>query len=173
MSVNESEERITRILAAAQATHDAFTEAAGVVIAPGLGAEFVRRAEYLGRVIINLRGQQAPAGLASDALWNRPDVRSGRTTVSGDGNHRQLYDQCLRLMDVATMEFCRGYGPNVAQALSSAMRTAHPINTTRHEAEMSGWPDAVDAEVPTVSTPQRARVAPRAPLHRDRERVTS
>jgi hypothetical protein len=37
-------------------------------------------------------------------------------------------------MDAATLEFCRGYGPNVALILLSAMHAAYPINTTRHGA---------------------------------------
>ena len=147
-----------RLLAVTLATHDAFAEAAGVVIAPGYAAEFARRAEYLGRIAIHLRGQQAPAGLASDALWHKPDVRSGRSASSSDGNHRQLYDRCLRLMDAATMEFCREYGPNVAQALSGAMRAAYPINTTRHDAEASSWSDSAQGVVPGQA-PELVRVA--------------
>lgn len=145
MSELDSAERTTRLLAATQATRDAFTEAACAVIEPGYAAEFARRAEYLGRIALQLRGRKAPEGLASDALWHRPAVRSASSMASAtDGHHRALFDRCLRLMDAATLEFCRGYGPKVAQALSSAMQSAYPINTTRH---MSDWADMAQGVV--------------------------
>lgn len=145
MSELDSAEPTARLLAATQATRDAFSEAAGAVVEPGYAAEFARRAEYLGRIALHLRGRQAPEGLVSDALWHRPAVRSARSAASEtSGHHRVLFDRCLRLMDAATLEFCRGYGPKVAQALSSAMQSAYPINTTRH---MSDWTDRAHGAV--------------------------
>lgn len=145
MSEMDSGEPTTRLLAATQATHDAFTEAACAVVEPGYAAEFARRAEYLGRIALQLRGRQAPQGLASDALWHRPAVRSARSAASEPSvHHRALFDRCLRLMDAATMEFCRGYGPEVARALSSAMQSAYPINTTRH---VSDWADSAHGAI--------------------------
>lgn len=122
-----------RLLAVTLATHDAFTEAARVV-AGGHAAEFARRAEYQGRLATHLRGQYAPEGLASDALRHVPDVWRDRSAppTAGDVDPRELFDKCLRVMDAATLEFCRGYGPSVALILSSALHIAYPINTTKH-----------------------------------------
>jgi hypothetical protein len=36
------------------------------------------------------------------------------------------------MMDAATLEFCRGYGPHVSLMLSSAVHVAYPRSTTRH-----------------------------------------
>ena len=136
-----SAELTTRLLAATQATHDAFTEAACAVTEPGYAAELARRAEYQGRIALLLRGQQAREGLASDALWHRPPVQSASVSSATD---RAQFDRCLRLMDAATLEFCRVYGPNVARVLSSALQSAYPINTTRHGVGPSDWPDNAD-----------------------------
>jgi hypothetical protein len=132
------------LLAATLAAHDAFTEAARAVVEPGYAAEFAQRAEYLGRIAAHLRGHQAPEGLASDALRRLPDVRPERSASSpANGDARVLFDKCLRLMDAATLEFCRGYGPNVALILSSAMQAANPVNATRHGAYRSERPHKV------------------------------
>lgn len=123
-----------RLLAVTLATHDAFTDAARVVAGRGHAAEFARRAEYLGRLATHLRGHRAPEGLASDALRHTPDVWWDRSVppAAGDADPRVLFDKCLRLMDAATLEFCRAYGPGVALVLSGALQVAYPINTTRH-----------------------------------------
>ena len=55
-----------------------------------------------------------------------------RLLESGESDPRALYDKCLRVMDAATLEFSRGYGPQLALVLSNAMRAANLINTTRH-----------------------------------------
>jgi hypothetical protein len=149
MAEFDSAEPTMRLLAATQATHDAFTEAACAVAEPGYAAEFARRAEYQGRIALHLRGQQAREGLASDALWHRPAVRPGDSAASfANGDHRVLFDRCLRLMDAATLEFCRVYGPNVARVLSSAMQVAYPVNTTRRGTGMSDWADTAQGAVP-------------------------
>jgi len=49
-----------------------------------------------------------------------------------DADPRTLFDRCLRMMDAATLEFCRGYGPHVSLILSSALHVAYPRSTTRH-----------------------------------------
>ena len=123
-----------RLLAVTLATHDAFSEAARVVAGRGHAAEFARRAEYQGRLATHLRGHHAPEGLASDALRHTPDVWRDRSVppAADDADPRELFDKCLRLMDAATIEFCRAYGPGVALVLSSALQVAYPINTTRH-----------------------------------------
>jgi len=138
MSESDSAPHSERLLAVTLATHDAFTEAARAVAGRGHAAEFSRRAEYQGRIATHLRGDHAPEGLASDALRHVPDVWRDRSapTAAGDADPGALFDKCLRLMDAATLEFCRGYGPNVALILSSALHVAYPINTTRHAA---GW----------------------------------
>jgi hypothetical protein len=140
MTEDDSAQPTMRLLAATVATHDAFAEAARVVAGRGHASEFARRAEYQGRIATHLRGHQAPEGLASDALRQIPDVwrDSSAPSAAADGDPRELFDRCLRLMDAATMEFCRGYGPNVALVLSSAMQVAYPINTTRHGKGVSG-----------------------------------
>ena len=144
-----------RLLAATLAAHDAFTEAARTVVAKGYATEFAQRAEYLGRIATHLRGQEAPEGLVSDALRRLPDVRLDRSGSSApDCDPRPLFEQCLRLVDAATLEFCRAYGPGVALALSGAMQLANPINTTWHGAGASS-PTARFAV--TSSTVQRAR----------------
>jgi len=61
----------------------------------------------------------------------RRDTRPSKLE-SGESDPRALYDKSLRVMDAATLEFCRGYGPHVALVLSDAMRVANLINTTRH-----------------------------------------
>jgi len=139
MSEDEPAAPAARLLAVTLATHDAFTDAARAVAASGYAAEFAQRAEYQARIATHLRGHQAPEGLASDALRRMPDVRSDRTTppMTGGSDPRALFDRCLRVMDAATLEFCRGYGPKVALILSSAMQGAYPINTTRHGARRS------------------------------------
>lgn len=121
-----------RLLAVTVATHDAFSEAARVVAGRGHAAEFARRAEYQGRLATHLRGHDAPEGLASDALRHIPDVwrDSSAPPAPGDADPRELFDKCLRLMDAATLEFCRGYGPNVALILSSAVQMAYPKHTS-------------------------------------------
>lgn len=147
MSEHDSAPSGERLLAVTLATHEAFTEAARVVAGRGHAAEFARRAEYQGRLATHLRGHHAPEGLASDALRHVPDVWRD-TSVSpavGDADPRPLFDKCLRLMDAATLEFCRGYGPAVALVLSSAMHVAYPINTTRHGARRLGRPDKFPA----------------------------
>src|SRR5688500_17094564 len=123
---------VARLLATTLATHDAFIEAARAAVVPGHAAEFAQRAEYQERIAMHLRGQQAPEGLASDALRRLPDVRPRGSVLSADDHQRALFDTCLRLMDAATLEFCRAYGPGVALVLSSALQVAYPINTTRH-----------------------------------------
>lgn len=140
MSEYDSAPPRERLLAVTLATHDAFTEAARAVASRGHAAEFARRAEYQGRLATHLRGHHAPAGLASDALQHVPDVWRDRSVppAAGDADPRELFDKCLRLMDAATLEFFRGYGPTVALILSSAMHVAYPINTTRHGAGRSG-----------------------------------
>ena len=128
-----------RLLAATLATHEAFTEAAHAVVEPGYAAEFAQRAEYQARIAIHLRGYQAAAGLESDALRRVPVVRLGRSpSSSADRDPRALFDRCLRLMDAATLEFCRAYGPGVARVLSSALQVAYPISTTRHGVASTG-----------------------------------
>lgn len=135
MSEDDSALLTMRLLAVTLATHEAFTLAARAAVAPGYAAEFAQRAEYQERIATHLRGHQAPAGLSSDALRRLPDVRPGNAPrPTGDGDPRALFDRCLRLMDAATLEFCRGYGPNVALILSSALQAAYPISTTRHGA---------------------------------------
>ena len=143
-----------RLLAATLAAHDAFTDAARTVGATGYATEFAQRAEYLGRIATHLRGQEAPEGLASDALRRLPDVRPRRSTSALERNTRALFERCLRLVDAATLEFCRGYGPGVALALSRAMQLANPIDTTWHGAGTSS-PRARFSV--TSSTVQRAR----------------
>ena len=123
--------RSLRLLAATLATHDAFTRAAHAVQAPGYAAEFAQRAEFQWRIATHLRGRQAPAGLASDGLCRIPDVL-GRSPAMEGADPRVLLGKCLRFMDAATLEFCRGYGPDVAHILSSAMQEAHPVSTTSH-----------------------------------------
>ena len=144
-----------RLLAATLAAHDAFTDAARTVGATGYATEFAQRAEYLGRIATHLRGQEAPEGLASDALRRLPAVRQHRSTSSApDRDTRALFEQCLRLVDAATLEFCRGYGPGVALALSRAMQLANPIDTTWHSATTSSRRARFTV---TSSTVQRAR----------------
>ena len=145
-----------RLLAATLAAHDAFTEAARTVVATGYATEFAQRAEYLGRIATHLRGQEAPEGLASDALRRLPDVRPHRSTSAPERDTRALFEQCLRLVDAATLEFCRGYGPGVALALSRALQLANPIDTTWHGARTSS--PSVRFSV-TSATVQRARHA--------------
>lgn len=130
MSEDDSAPLTTRLLAVTLATHEAFTLAARAVVAPGYAAEFARRAEYQERIATHLRGHCAAEGLSSDALRRIPEVARPRTPEPGDGDPKALYDECLRVMDAGTMEFCRGYGPDVARVLSDAMRVAYPINTT-------------------------------------------
>ena len=134
MSDHESAPRSERLLAVTLATHDAFTEAARVVAGRGHAAEFARRAEYQERIATHLRGHHAPKGLASDALRHMPDVwRDWSVPLEArDADPRALFDKCLRLMDAATLEFCRGYGPHVSRILSSALQVAYPRSTTRH-----------------------------------------
>ena len=124
-----------RLLAVTLATHDAFTEAARAVAGRGHAAEFARRAEYQDRLATHLRGHHAPKGLASDALRHTPDVWRDWSVppAARDADPRALFDKCLRVMDAATLEFCRGYGPHVSRILSSALQVAYPISTTRHE----------------------------------------
>jgi hypothetical protein len=145
MSEFDSAPPTERLLAVTLATHDAFTEAARVVAGRGHAAEFARRAEYQGRIATHLRGHEVREGLASDALRHVPDVWSDWSTsrAAKEGDPRALFDNCLRLMDAATLEFCRGYGPNVALILSGAMRAANPINTTRHGKCTSGGKESV------------------------------
>ena len=128
-----------RLLAVTLATHDAFTEAARVVAGRGHAAEFARRAEYQGRIATHLRGDHAPEGLASDALRHVPDVWRDNSVQpeASEADPGALFDKCLRLMDAATLEFCRGYGPNLALILSSAIQIAYPKNTTWHGAVRS------------------------------------
>jgi hypothetical protein len=123
-----------RLLAVTLATHDAFTEAARVVAGRGHAAEFARRAEYQERLATHLRGHHAPKGLASDALRHMPDVWRDWSVPpeARDADPRALFDSCLRMMDAATLEFCRGYGPHVSLMLSSAVHVAYPRSTTRH-----------------------------------------
>ena len=139
-----------RLLAVTLATHDAFAEAARVVASRGHAAEFARRAEYLGRIATHLRGHHAPEGLASDALRHVPDVwrDSSVPPAASDADPQALFDKCLRLMDAATLEFCRGYGPTVSLVLSSALQVAYPINTTRHGVGRSDRFPAALSEVP-------------------------
>jgi hypothetical protein len=155
MSEEVSSPSTNRLLAATLAAHDAFSEAARTVVATGYAAEFAQRAEYQWRIATHLRGHQTPEGLATDALRRLPDVRShGSTSSVTDDESRALFDKCLRLMDLATVEFCRGYGPGVALVLSRAMQLAYPIDTTWHGAGTSGSTARVSI---TSSTVQRAR----------------
>ena len=131
MTEYESAPTTRRLLEVTLATHDAFTCAARTVLAPGYAAEFARRAEYHGRLATHLRGHSAPEGMASDALWRIPAIGHCKLE-SGERDPKVLYDECLRVMDAATLEFCRGYGPHVALVLSNALRDANLINTTRH-----------------------------------------
>lgn len=131
MTEDESAPTTMRLLEVTLATQEAFTCAARNVQAPGYAAEFAQRAEYHGRLATHLRGHSAPEGMASDALRRTPAV-AHRKLESGESDPRALYDNCLRVMDAATLEFCRGYGPHVALVLSNAMRAANLINTTRH-----------------------------------------
>jgi hypothetical protein len=119
-----------RLLAAVKATQDAFTRAARSAGATGFSAEFAQRAEYQERIACQMRGERAPVGLASDALWRVPDLAAGAASVAT--HRRVLFDSCLRVLDAATMEFCRGYTPSVALVLTYAMQGAQPVNTTRH-----------------------------------------
>jgi hypothetical protein len=144
MSESDSAPPTERLLAVTLATHDAFAEAARVAAGRGHAAEFARRAEYQARIATHLRGHQAPEGLASDALRHVPDVWSQWSAPRArESDAKALFDKCLRLMDAATLEFCRGYGPNVALILSSAMQVAYPINTTRHGKGVSGAKESV------------------------------
>lgn len=129
-----------RLLAVTLATHDAFTEAARVVAGRGHAAEFARRAEYQHRLATHLRGHHAPKGLTSDALRHVPDVwRNWSVPLEArDADPRTLFDRCLRLMDAATLEFCRGYGPHVSRILSSALQVAYPRSTTKHSVGSAG-----------------------------------
>ena len=129
MTEDESAPTTRRLLEVTLATHEAFTCAARSVQAPGYAAEFAQRAEYHGRLATHLRGLNAPEGMASDAMRRVPEV-ARRTPEPGEQDPRVLYDKCLRVMDAATLEFCRGYGPHVALVLSNAMRVAYLINTT-------------------------------------------
>src|SRR5688572_25263325 len=128
MTEDESGSNTMRLLEVTLATHDAFSCAARNVQAPGYAAEFAQRAEYHGRLATHLRGHSAPEGMASDAMRRTPAVAHHKLE-SGERDARALYDECLRVMDAATMEFCRGYGPHVALVLSDALRVAHLINT--------------------------------------------
>ena len=130
MTEDESAPTTMRLLEVTLATHEAFACAARNVQAPGYAAEFAQRAEYQARLATHLRGLSAPEGMASDAMRRVPEV-ARRTPEPGAKDPRLLYDECLRVMDAATLEFCRGYGPHVALALSDAMRVANLINTTR------------------------------------------
>jgi hypothetical protein len=150
MSETDSSPANHRLLAATLAVHDAFTEAARTVVATGYATEFAQRAEYQWRVATHLRGHQAPEGLASDALRRLPDVRSQRSASAPDVESRALFDKCLRLMDAATVEFCRGYGPGVSLALSRAMQLAYPIDTTWHGAGTSGSTARISVTSSTV-----------------------
>lgn len=127
-----------RLLAAVMATQDAFIEAARSAGVTGFATEFAQRAEFQERIACQMRGVRAPVGLASDALWRVPDLGVG--APSSEDHPRVLFDRCLRVLDAATLEFCRGYGPTVALVLTDAMQAAQPINTTRHSLVHSGLP---------------------------------
>jgi hypothetical protein len=129
-----------RLLAVTLASHDAFTAAARAVAGRGHAAEFARRAEYQARLATHLRGHHAPKGLASDALRHMPEVWRAWSIPPGapDADPRALFDRCLRMMDAATLEFCRGYGPHVSLILSSAVHVAYARSTTRHGAGPGG-----------------------------------
>ena len=131
-----------RLLAAVRATQDAFTRAARSVGATGFSAEFAQRAEYQERIACQMRGERAPVRLASDALWRLPDL--ARSATSGASHPRTLFDNCLRVLDAATMEFCRGYSPGVALVLTNAILGAQPVNTTRHTPPPNGPELATD-----------------------------
>lgn len=146
MSEDDSSPANHRLLAATLAVHDAFSEAARTAVATGYATEFAQRAEYQWRVATHLRGHQAPEGLASDALRRLPEVRPSVPDIES----RALFDKCLRLMDAATVEFCRGYGPGVSLALSRAMQLAYPIDTTCHGAGTSGSTARVSVTSSTV-----------------------
>lgn len=120
-----------RLLPVTLATYEAFSRAAGATRATGYAAELAQRAEYQWRLAIHLTGRCAPPGLASDALWRIPDVRVQGSPADGC-DPRILLGQCLSQLDVATLEFCRAYGPEVSRILSSAVRNANPVSTTSH-----------------------------------------
>jgi hypothetical protein len=129
MTEDDSAPATHRLLAVTLATHDAFAQAASVVRAPGYAAEFAQRAEYHGRLATHLRGLSAPEGMASDAMRRMPDVvLQQRMPEPGDGDPRTLFSACLRILDAATLEFCRAIAG--ALCLSNATRVAYPINTT-------------------------------------------
>ena len=126
---------IARLLAAVTATREAFLVAARAAGPTGFATEFAQRAEYQERIASQMRGASAPVGLASDALWRAPVV--GMDALDAD-RPRVLFDRCLRVLDAATLEFCRAYGPTVALVLTEAIQAAQPIDTTRHNGVRSG-----------------------------------
>lgn len=73
-----------------------------------------------GRLATHLRGLNARQGMASDAMRRTPDVARPSTHEAGDGDPRVIFSECPRVLDSATLEFSRGYGPHVALSLSSA-----------------------------------------------------
>lgn len=127
--VDQESEPIARLLAAVMATHEAFTVAARSAGATGFATEFAQRAEYQERIASQMRGTQAPIGMASNALWRVPDLGVGTSAAE---QPRVLFDRCLRVQDAATLELCRGYSPTVALVLTAAIQAAQSIDTTRH-----------------------------------------
>lgn len=133
--VDQTSAPIARLLAAVVATQEAFTVAAGAAGSTGFATEFAQRAEYQERIVSHLRGGRAPVGMASNALRRVPVMRI--EALDADQS-RVLFDECLRMLDAATLEFCRSYGPGVAVVLTDAIQAARPIDTTRHNGIHTG-----------------------------------
>ena len=134
MNIVDSAPILERLLAVTLASRDAFAQAAFAVRSPGFAAVFVERCEDQGRIATYLSeqlGLGVPPSIPTSAMPNE-----GSNGASGVASAAEVTDpyavlgECMRVLDIAILEFSRAYGP----AISLAQR----IQLARHQHQM-GW----------------------------------
>jgi len=124
---------LERLLAVTLASRDAFAQAACAVKTPGFAALFVERSEDQARIATYLSeqlGLGVPPSVPTSATPNSSNGSSGVAASPGVNDPYALLGECMRVLDIAVLEFSRAYGP----AISLAQR----IQLARHQHQM-GW----------------------------------
>jgi hypothetical protein len=125
---------LERLLAVTLASRDAFAHAACAIRTPGFAALFVERTEDQTRIAAYLNEQLALGVLPAIPTCVTPN--GGSNGASGLASSPEAHDsytllgECIRVLDIAILEFSRAYGP----AISLAQR----IQLARHQHQM-GW----------------------------------
>ncbi len=139
---------LERLLEVTVASRDAFAKAACAVRSPGYAALFVERVEDHARIATYLTEQLASGIPSATTPHHNVNVASG-SEAYGVRDPFDILGECLRVLDVAILEFSRAYGPSIT--------LAQRIQLARHQNQMEWAREELFDLRADCSTPRVAR----------------